>query len=246
MRRILALLFIVVFGFVFIAGISNSIDLIDYDNTAAANGVSQSYINKSVTGPNQEVTFGVTENAETGSANIVTSIIANYRSFDTLGEVTVLFAAALGVSLLFGSSTSFIKRGKSGFVLEKAAKVLFPIILITGIYIFTHGHLTPGGGFPGGSMIASAFLLLYMADENFQVQISGFKALEGFAGFAYVVIGFAGLYLTGYFLKNILPTGVVGELFSAGLIPIVYVLIGLKVGSELTGIITEFLKEEAA
>jgi multicomponent Na+:H+ antiporter subunit B len=44
-------------------------------------------------------------------------------------------------------------------------------------------------------------------------------------------------------LQNFLPTGVVGNLFSAGLIPIVYSLIGLKVGAELSGIVDDFVSE---
>ena len=47
-----------------------------------------------------------------------------------------------------------------------------------------------------------------------------------------------------YFLQNFLPSGTVGEILSAGIIPIIYVLIGLKVGSEISGIVDNFLTEE--
>ncbi|MBN2883906.1 MAG: cation:proton antiporter, partial [Clostridia bacterium] len=67
---------------------------------------------------------------------------------------------------------------------------------------------------------------------------------EGIAGTLYVVLGIIGLLAGGYFLINFLPTGVVGNLFSGGIIPIVYVIIGLKVGSEITGIITDMFNEE--
>ncbi|MBN2557462.1 MAG: cation:proton antiporter, partial [Clostridia bacterium] len=102
----------------------------------------------------------------------------------------------------------------------------------------------PGGGFPGGSMIASSFLLLYMADDRFRLRLGGFKAAEGTAGALYVLIGLAGLLAGGYFLVNFLPTGTVGNLVSAGIIPVVYVLIGLKVGSGITGIVAEMIEEE--
>jgi multicomponent Na+:H+ antiporter subunit B len=115
---------------------------------------------------------------------------------------------------------------------------------MTGIYIAIHGHLTPGGGFPGGAMIASSVLLLYLADDTFRAKISGFKVLESVAGSAYVLIGIAGLFVASYFLENFMFNEAIGTLFSAGIIPIVYVLIGLKVGSEISGIVDNFLTEE--
>ena len=93
-------------------------------------------------------------------------------------------------------------------------------------------------------MIASAVLLMYLADENFRIKIEKFKRTESLAGSLYVIIGLLGLVLTNYFLGNFMDTGKVGSLLSAGIIPIIYVLVGLKVGSELSGIITDFLKEE--
>ena len=83
-----------------------------------------------------------------------------------------------------------------------------------------------------------------MADEKFRVSIDNFKKTESTAGILYVIIGLLGLVISNYFLSNFINTGTVGLLFSAGVVPIVYVLIGLKVGSELTGIITDFQKEE--
>ena len=68
--------------------------------------------------------------------------------------------------------------------------------------------------------------------------------LESAAGSAYVLIGLAGLLLGSYFLENLLGNGVLGDLLSAGMIPIIYVLIGLKVGSEISGVIDNFLTEE--
>lgn len=246
MKKIALIILVTLFGIIFLLGISKSIDLFDYNDSINSNSVANGYISKNVTEDAGTIIYGETKDAETGSANMVTSIVVNYRSFDTLGEVTVLFISSLGVALLFGSSSSLRKRKKSGFILKVASKLLFPVLLITGIYIFTHGHLTPGGGFPGGAMIASSFLLLYLADEKFVASIEKFKILEGTAGSLYVLIGAAGLLIGGYYLMNFLPTGTVGSLLSAGVIPIVYVLIGLKVGSEITSIISDFLKEEVA
>lgn len=244
MKHFLALLL----GFTFILFASVMVidnDLIPtYGNANMKNSISDKFINKSVTGDTEVVKFGETSNSETGSANMVTSIVANYRSFDTLGEVTVLFISALGISLLAGTTNTMIERKKSGFILKAGSKVLMPILLVVGIYVITHGHLTPGGGFQGGSMIASSILLMLISDHEFVPNINKFKILEGLSGSVYIIIGLVGISATGYFLKNFMSTGVVGNLFSAGIIPVVYLFIGLKVGSELTSILTDFLKKE--
>ncbi|MFH0993778.1 MAG: hydrogen gas-evolving membrane-bound hydrogenase subunit E [bacterium] len=192
------------------------------------------------------------ENAQidaVGSANLVTTIVVGFRGFDTLGEVTVLFISSLGVALLFGSNRKQKRLDvdfSPNFMLRVGSRVLFGVILIVGLYIILHGHLTPGGGFPGGTMIASAILLLYLADDRFRAKIKGFKILESVSGSLFVVIGLLGLVLATYFLQNFLPVGTVGNLISAGIFPIIYILIGLKVGSEISGIIDNFLTEEAA
>lgn len=184
--------------------------------------------------------------ANLGSANIVTAIVVGYRGFDTLGEVTVLFISALGVAVAFSGVTSkrMDLKFKPNFMLRVGSRILFGIILVTSLYIIFHGHLTPGGGFPGGAIIASAVLLLYLVDDRFRSNVKGFKVLESTAGSLFVVIGLLGLVFATYFLQNFLPVGTVGQLLSAGIIPIIYVLIGLKVGSEIAGIIDNFLTEE--
>jgi len=243
MKKLAAFIFVMVLGLALITYIDGNV-------TKFAQGelgeVSEKYIDKNVNGDNQEIIYGETKNAETGSANIVTSIIANYRSFDTLGEVTVLFISALGIALVLGNSDK--KRMsldfKPNFMLRVGSKSLFAIIILVGISMAIHGHLTPGGGFPGGAMISAGVLLLYLADDNFRANIKSFKLLEGVMGSLYVVIGLVGLYTANYFLINFMNTGVVGELFSAGIVPVIYVIIGLKVGAELTSIIDDFMTGE--
>jgi len=216
-----------------------------YGDVDIGERVSQEFIDKSVNGEGGEVEYKKSSGRESGSANYVTSIIVNYRSFDTLGEVTVLFISALGVGLLLSGKR---KRQKSefepNFILKIGARLVFGLMVLFGVYMFTHGHLTPGGGFPGGSIIAASVLLLYMADNEFRAKLKALKVTEGIAGSLYVIIGLLAIVLGGYFLQNFLPTGIVGSLVSAGVIPIVYILIGLKVGSEISGIIDSFVTEE--
>lgn len=245
MKKFLALALLVLFAYLGITMVLNNGLIPKFGQSLTDNTVSEKFVSKSVTAENLPVEYGKTENAETGSANMVTSIVVNYRSFDTLGEVTVLFISALGVSLIVGTSDKMIERSESGFILKTGARILTPVLLILGIYVITHGHLTPGGGFQGGSMIASSVLLLILSNKEYVPEGKKFKMLEGLSGSIYILIGLAGMATTGYFLKNFVSTGTVGELFSAGLIPVIYLFIGLKVGSELTGILADFLKKEA-
>lgn len=179
------------------------------------------------------------------TSNMVTGIVVDYRGFDTLGEVTVLFVSSLGVAFVLGGLTKRVKFAqKPSFILQVGTRMVFGFILVFGVYMFLHGHLTPGGGFPGGALLGGAFLLLYLGDDSYRAKLQGLKVLEGTMGSLYVLFGAFGLLVGNYFLENFLDLGTLGNLISGGIIPIIYVLIGLKVGSELTGIFDHFMNEE--
>ena len=257
MKQVVSILLVLalgtlVFMALFFAG-ESPLQFNAYGNVDLNDRVSQRYVEKSVTADTadetaaSEIVFGETADAETGSANMVTSVVVNYRSFDTLGEVTVLFVSALGVGLLLSGKRKRQQAAyEPSFILKQGARIVFGIMVVFGVYMFTHGHLTPGGGFPGGSIIAAAILLLYISDNEFKAKVAAFKVTEGLAGSLYVIAGLLGIALGGYFLYNFLPTGVVGDLISGGIVPILYLLIGLKVGSELSGVIAGFATEEEA
>ena len=238
MKQVISIILVLLIGVLIFGALyfssDESLKFNEYGKVNLADRVSEKYIDKSVNGGSGVVEYQKSEGLESGSANYVTSIIVNYRSFDTLGEVTVLFISAFGVALLLGGKR---KRQKNmfepNFILKHGARLVFGLMVIFGVYMFSHGHLTPGGGFPGGSIIAASILLLYMADNEFRAKMKSLKATEGIAGSLYVIIGLLAVVLGGYFLANFLPTGIVGDLLSGGVIPIVYILIGLKVGSEL-------------
>jgi len=194
--------------------------------------------------PGETVNFGryyVHEGVEeTGATNIVSSVVLGYRGFDTLGEVTVLFIAATGLAaVLRVKATSRDPRDAepASLVVFTGCRFLFPLLLLFGTYVFVHGHLAPGGGFQGGAVIASAFLLVYLGCRGRTLNETGLRVAESLSGLVFVAVGLVGLAVGGAFLLNFLPTGSPYALFSAGIIPIVYVAIGLKVGSELGAII---------
>ena len=179
---------------------------------------------------------------EVGAANLVTAVVVTYRGFDTLGEVTILFLAAATVGFFLkvyqrdNNRESTIR--KTSEILVTASTLLVPTIFMLGVYIFINGHLTPGGGFQGGAVIATGVVLMIMAKPNVTFNHKLLAFLESISGVGFVLIGVLGVLLAAGFLDNrLLPMGEFGTLISAGVIPIIYILIGLKVGSELTNIL---------
>lgn len=184
---------------------------------------------------------------EVGAANLVTAVVVTYRGFDTLGEVTILFLAAAIVGFFLRVYNRDDQREnllrRTSEILVTASTLLVPTIFMLGVYIFMNGHLTPGGGFQGGAVIATGMVLMIMAKPNVKFNHRLIAFLESISGVGFVAIGVLGVILASGFLDNrILPLGNFGTLISAGAIPIIYVLIGLKVGSELTNIL-DSLKE---
>ena len=179
---------------------------------------------------------------EVGAANLVTAVVVTYRGIDTLGEVSILFlsAAIIGFFLKIRNEDHEKKQKVIRYseILSTGAKILIPIIILLGAYVFINGHLTPGGGFQGGAIIASAFVLMLIALPNPTLNHRVLSIIESFSGLSYVIIGLLGVFLAAGFLDNqIMSLGTFGTILSAGAIPIIYILIGLKVGTELIGII---------
>jgi multicomponent Na+:H+ antiporter subunit B len=102
---------------------------------------------------------------EVGLPNIVTSVLASYRGFDTLGEVAVIFTAGLGVLTLLGLSGDIRHKIRPPamahhLVLRVITRAMIPLILLYALYIQFHGDYGPGGGFQAG-VIFSAAIILY-------------------------------------------------------------------------------------
>jgi len=209
-------------------------------------------------GPDQHLNEVATRYAEkgpqeVGAANLVTAVIVTYRGLDTLGEVTILFLAASIIGFVLkirdDEPTAYNpKIRKASEILATAATVITPLIFLFGIYVFINGHLTPGGGFQGGAIVASALVLMLLANPVKKVNHRIISVVESISGFSFIILGILGLLLASGFLDNaIIGLGNFGELISAGAIPILYIFIGLKVGSELSGIVSnlqETQKEE--
>lgn len=184
--------------------------------------------------------------SELGGQNIVTSVIVTYRGLDTLGEVLVLFIATTAVGfLLQRQKRDGVKKRPPSELLQTGGELLLPLIVLYGIYVFINGHLTPGGGFQGGVIIATGFLLRMLSGNDVRFSGTVIQWLESISGISYLLIGLLGLVLAAGFLDSrLLPLGRYGTLFSAGTIPLIYSIIGLKVGTELVSILNNLRGEE--
>lgn len=183
---------------------------------------------------------------QTGAANIVTSVVLAYRGIDTLGELAILFTAATAGGMVLGRRREDATRDpEAGFILRTAADLLFPLLLVVGLFIVLHGHLTPGGGFQGGVILAAAFFIPLLARPRARFNHVAFSVVEGLAGAGFIGIGLLGLMDGGAFLRPLLASGTLGELLSAGTLPLLYLAVGLKVGSELAGLLASISEFEA-
>ncbi|MBJ6749746.1 MnhB domain-containing protein [Geomonas anaerohicana] len=188
----------------------------------------------------------------------VASITFDYRGFDTLGEEFILFAAVAGGLLLLRRQESEAahdpvdQSGDRGGI-EPAPAVLglgvlmFPFTLLLGIYVVLHGHLTPGGGFQGGVLLATAFYYVYLSGEYHDLlgmsrgHIVSHLEAAGAAG--YVIIGLLALPAGLHYLHNLLPLGDKGNLLSAGTLPLLNITVGTEVASAFLLLIAAFLRQ---
>ena len=180
---------------------------------------------------------------DTGSANLVTAVVVAYRGLDTLGEVVVLFSASTAVVLILTLIPISSNPAPPSSIVGFTSGVLPGAIVLFGIYIITHGHLSPGGGFPGGAVVASAFLLVMLGSNELPGKSKFLASIESLAGLTFGLLGFWGMMVFGQFLNNlVLPAGSSGRLLSAGIIPLISLAIGAKVASELSGVFASYRK----
>jgi multicomponent Na+:H+ antiporter subunit B len=120
-------------------------------------------------------------------------------------------------------------------------------LLVLGVYIVTHGQLTPGGGFQGGVVLAGGVIVVFVAGGRVAMApirpTGAAEALEAIGAGGYVVMGIAGLIAGMRFLSNFLPLGTVGSLLSSGTITSLSTIVGLEVAGALTLIVSEFVDQ---
>ena len=120
-------------------------------------------------------------------------------------------------------------------IVNMISRKLTPYILLFGLYLISYGHLSPGGGFQGGVVLASGVILLFLSrgcasvQKIFPEERLGLTEIGMFSLF--ILMGVGGLIAGEYFLGNFLWLGRAGEVPSAGFIFFLNIIIGLKVGA---------------
>ncbi|MEJ6950853.1 hydrogen gas-evolving membrane-bound hydrogenase subunit E [Natronospora cellulosivora (SeqCode)] len=175
---------------------------------------------------------------ETASLNLVTAILYDYRAFDSLGESTVIFSAVSAIVLILSFKQLPVSSKGLSFIVKRTFALLTPFIFLFGLYIITHGHLSPGGGFQGGVILGSIsiiFCIIYGSAFDYEKYSPQTKTLlETGGALLFVFMGLLGLFTGGYFLRNVNPLfGELGSIISAGSIPFINIGIGFKVGAGL-------------
>ncbi len=189
---------------------------------------------------------------ETGAVNIVAGMILDYRAFDTLGESFVLFTGLVCSLILLrvgARNPATLKHDQyfdtsSDAILHKIGVLVFPAIIVFGIYVIFNGHLSPGGGFSGGTILGSAMIILSASagfgttDRIFtykRLNLMTFAAL----GFYSLAKGFV-FFFGANGMHNPIPKGVPGALLSGGLILPLNIAVGLVVACTMYGFYSLF------
>jgi multicomponent Na+:H+ antiporter subunit B len=189
---------------------------------------------------------------------VVSAINFDYRGFDTLGEEFILFAAVVGVASMLrrlrgerearpdDDARGRRVRATSAAVTLVGLALIGPTLLV-GLYVVIHGHQTPGGGFQGGVILATALLLVYLSDQYVTLRRVGPEAInelaEALGTASLVLLGAAGMVFAGACFENFLPLGKAGELLSAGTIPVASTCVGLAVTGGFALMVSEFLEQ---
>ena len=196
--------------------------------------------------------------AQRHATDLVSAVNFDYRGFDTIGEEFILFAAAIGVLEILREIRGEVEGRPSDVApdrelrpMSEAVRLLAtllagPIVLV-GIWILAHGHLTPGGGFQGGVILGTGPLMVYLGGEYLAITRADPLALnevaEAVGAMGFVAVGIAGLVATGAFLTNVLPLGRPGNLDSSGTMPLISLSIGIEVAGAILLLAEQFLHE---
>lgn len=177
---------------------------------------------------------------ETGAVNTVAGMILDYRAFDTLGESFVLFTAMCAVTILLNRSGKkrWLRQPDmvdyaSDPIVAPMCKFLIPVILVFGIYILLNGHLSPGGGFSGGAILAAGLMLFAMVwGDSAASAVLRPRRLQTVVlcslGF-YCLAKSYSFYTGANHLQSIISPGTPGRILSAGLILPLNVAVGFVV-----------------
>lgn len=193
---------------------------------------------------------------DTNATNVVAGIILDYRAFDTFGESTVLFAAACAVIILLMDDDKKKKAPRAcraecppqGRILARVSALVVPMLLLYGIYVILNGHISPGGGFSGGTIIGAGLILCRSA---FGAELTG-RIINArtytrtvFYSLSFYALAKGYSFFTGAnHIESFIPKGTPGAIFSGGLILPLNIAVGLVVACTMYGFYSLYSKGE--
>jgi multicomponent Na+:H+ antiporter subunit B len=199
--------------------------------------------------------------AERQLQNVVTAINFDYRGVDTLGEEFILFASVAAAALLLrrihteasGNSeqepAEYALSGSPDEALILWGTAIIACTLLFGVYMVYHAGTSPGGGFQGGCVLASAWLVVFLIGDvrllSRVTHLPVVQVTEAVGAGIYVAAGLGMVVLGGVFLQNLLPLGTLGSPLAGGMIVVINAGVGLEVTAGFVLIMQEFLHQTA-
>ncbi|HLH29229.1 MAG TPA: MnhB domain-containing protein [Acidimicrobiales bacterium] len=189
------------------------------------------------------------------TANVVSSVNFDQRALDTLGEETILLGSVVAAAVLLRPSEDETESepARAGRVLASTrllGYLFMAVAMVIGLDVVTHGHLTPGGGFQGGVVLATGIHLLYVGGSYRALErarpVPVLEWGEAVGAAAFACLGIAALLVAGAFLANVIPTGTFGQLFSGGTVPVLNGAVGIEVASGAAVLLAVFLTQALA
>ncbi len=199
---------------------------------------------------------------ETGAINFVAGMILDYRAFDTFGESNVLFLAVICVVMLLQKDEKNYNAleereiqedelfdKKSGKVLIRCAgKYLSPLVMLYGIYVILNGHLSPGGGFSGGSIVGAGLILYSVAYGHKKMQtfftMKTFTIINVTCLLVYCACKSYSFFTGANHVGASVPKGIPGMILSSGFILPLNICVGMIVTCTMYGFYSLFTKGE--
>jgi multicomponent Na+:H+ antiporter subunit B len=188
---------------------------------------------------------------ETGAINLVASVLYDYRSFDTLGEASVILTAAAILSFLVPIRKATILSNTFTMIVDQTIKWMIPFSAVLGAYLILFGHLSPGGSFVGGVVLGIIPILQTIASgveiSELKFKPSKKKLVEDIGAIGFILLGLLGVLTGSNFLAGgqaHFGMGNPGELIGARLIPFLNIMIGIKVGAGLAILFNSLIKEK--
>jgi multicomponent Na+:H+ antiporter subunit B len=196
---------------------------------------------------------------QTNATGTVSTINFEYRGFDTVGEEFILFAAAAGIAVVLRKLRGERDRPEvdeaadrqvppTSEAVRMAGLLLTGPLVVMGWWLTSHAQTNPSGGFQGGVVLATAFILVYLSGEFLMFKrfspVAVVDAVEavGAGGFAAVGVAAVGMGLA--YLTNYLPLGQSpGAVSSSGTIALISFFVGLEVAAAFILIIAELLDQ---